>query len=313
MRILVFGAGAIGSVFGGFLSQKNDVTLIGRKVHVERINRSGLEVSGIWGDHVFKELKAYTSLSEMGDTEGFDLVMITVKSYDTQGVVERLLPFISGSTAVMSMQNGIGNEETISGLVGPDRTMGGMAIFGARMTGPGSVEVTVYASEVLVGDLKREETLRARMIAETISESGIPAKASDDILRDKWMKAFYNIALNPLSAILKVPYGSLGKSQNTIVIMKKMLEEGFQVAQALKVDLKMGWKEYFDYLMEHQLPPTAGHHSSMLQDIERGRKTEIDYLNGAIVKLGSEKGIPTPVNSTISSIVRSLEDLEQEK
>jgi 2-dehydropantoate 2-reductase len=121
------------------------------------------------------------------------------------------------------------------------------------------------------------------------------------------MKAFYNIALNPLSTILGVPYGELGKRESTINIMQALLKEAFQVAKALEIPLRYSWNEYYRFLLEKQLPPTAAHRSSMLQDIERGRKTEIDYLNGAVVSLGKKVGIKTPVNETITGIIKSLE------
>jgi len=207
----------------------------------------------------------------------------------------------------MSMQNGIGNEDIISEAVGVDNTMGGMAIFGARLTGPGRAEVTVFASECLVGDLTVGVSKRALKIANVFSQARIPTKASDNIIRDKWMKAFYNVALNPLSAILRVPYGELGTNDATKEIIKSLLQEGFTVALALDVPLKYGWEEYYHYLLEVQLPPTASHKSSMLQDLERGRRTEIDYLNGAVVALGKRLEIPTPVNETITNIIKSLE------
>ena len=307
MNILVFGAGAMGSVFAGFLSKENNVTVIGRAEHVDAINERGLQITGIWGEHIFTGLHAYASAAEIPLGDSFDLIMITTKSNDTEKAVTEIRRFAAKGTAVMSMQNGIGNEDTISSAVGVEKTMGGMAIFGARLTEPGHAEVTVFASECLVGDLTVGVTKRANEIADTFSKAGIPTKASDNIIRDKWMKAFYNVALNPLSAILRVPYGELGEKGATKEIMKNLLEEAFTVAEKLGVPLKFTWSEYYDYLLETQLPPTASHKSSMLQDLERGRRTEIDYLNGAVVALGKRLEIPTPVNVTITNLIKSLE------
>jgi 2-dehydropantoate 2-reductase len=307
MNVLIFGAGALGSVFGGFLSTKNDVTLIGRGQHIDRIREKGLSISGIWGNHSFQGLRVFKSASEIQRDASFDLIMVTTKSYDTQEAVLSIQDFVKEGTAVMSMQNGVGNEDVISRAFGEGNTMGGMAIFGARIVEPGQVEVTVYASECLVGDLKDGVTRRAEMIARVFTEAGIPTKASDNILRDKWMKAFYNIALNPLSAILGVPYGELEKREETKRIMRGLLKEAFRVAEALEIPLRVTWEDYFEYLIEKQLPPTALHFSSMLQDIERGRRTEIDYLNGAVSALGKDLGVETPVNDTITDIMKALE------
>ncbi|RMF91519.1 MAG: 2-dehydropantoate 2-reductase [Methanobacteriota archaeon] len=306
MDVLVFGAGAMGSVFGGFLSRKNNVTLVGRKNHIDAINEKGLTVSGIWGRHSFRGVQALESADDIPKNTFFDLIMITVKSFDTAQAVEAVKPFVGDETAVMSMQNGIGNEEVIVKAVGAEHTMGGMAIFGARLPEPGHAEVTVYAAPCRVGEIGGGRSARAEKIAAVFTETGIPAEASESIIRDKWMKAFYNIALNPLSAILRVPYGELGKKEETRTVMKALLKEAFAVAEAVGVSLDITWDGYFQYLMEKQLPPTASHISSMLQDIERGRQTEIDYLNGAIVRLGGEKGVETPVNNLITRYIKGL-------
>lgn len=306
MKILVMGAGAIGSVFGGFLSKNHEVTLVGRNPHMAKVEERGLEVSGIWGRHVFKGLKAYTSVKpQIGKQE---LILITTKAYDTEEAVKQVLPLVGDETLVVSVQNGIGNEETIAKFVGPERTLGCMAIFGAILTEPGRVKVTVYASECLVGSLSGNEEAAER-IARVFSEAGIPTLPTDDIIREKWMKAFYNMALNPLSAILKVPYGTLGELEETKAIMKKILEEAFKVAGRKGINLKFDCNGYFEFLLRKQLPPTAKHESSMLQDITKAKRTEIDFLNGAIVRLGKTFGVETPVNEAISNIVKAMERL----
>ncbi len=313
MNILIFGAGAMGSVFGGFLSQEHEVTLIGRQEHMRAIAERGLRISGIWGEHHFTRLSALTSVEQIPERERFDLIMITTKSYDTAKAVEEVAPLVGEGTAVLSMQNGIGNEEVIARAFGEERTLGGMAIFGARLLEPGHAEVTVYASECLVGELKGGESERARELASAFTRAGIPTRASDDIVRDKWLKAFYNIALNPLSAILRVPYGTLGELEETRELMRKMLKEAFEVAQAKGIRVGFSWEEYYNHLLENLLPPTARHISSMLQDIERGKRTEIDYLNGAVARLGRELGVATPVNDAVTAIVKALESTAMRK
>jgi 2-dehydropantoate 2-reductase len=304
MRVLVFGAGAMGSAVGGFLSQQHEVLLVGRPAHVEAIQRRGLKVTGIWGDHVFRRVRAAPSLLE--DLPPPDLVLITTKAYDTEAAVKQVLPLVGAQTRVISFQNGIGNEETIARYVGAERTLGGMAIFGATLSGPGHVIITVYASECRIGSLSGDwET--AKRIAAALSRAGIPSLPTDDIIREKWMKTFYNLALNPLSAILRVPYGVLGEHGETKEIMANLIDEGFRVASARSIRLKTDFEAYFDFFLRRQLPPTAQHRSSMLQDLERGKRTEVDYLNGAIVRLGKEAGVATPYNEVITGIIRVME------
>lgn len=306
MKMLIMGAGAIGSVFGGFLSNSQDVTLIGREAHISAIRKKGLRISGIWGEHLFKGLKAFTSADECKEFSPYDLVLITTKSYDTEYAIMQILPLIGEDSIVVSVQNGIGNEEIIAKIVGKERTMGGMAIFGAMLIKPGHIKVTVYASECLFGTLSGDME-RSKTVADIITKAGIPSLPTDDIIREKWMKVFYNIALNPLSAILKVRYGVLGIYDETKAMMRSMLQEAFKVAEAEGIRLKFKCEEYFDHLMEKQLPPTAEHLSSMLQDLEKHKKTEVDYMNGAIVRLGKFHKIKTPVNETIVNIIKTLE------
>jgi 2-dehydropantoate 2-reductase len=186
------------------------------------------------------------------------------------------------------MQNGIGNVETLAGVVGEARTVGAMAIFGAVIPEPGSVKVTVIASETLVGEIDGRLTSRAMDLARMLDGAGIPTKPSDNIMREIWHKALYNIALNPLSAIFQVTYG--------------------QIADNPGVDLGMDSPdEYLEILWNRKLPPTRDHRSSMLQDIVRGKRTEIDYINGKVVELGREYGIPTPYNNAVVKIVRAKE------
>ncbi len=305
MKVLIMGAGAIGSVFGGFLSSIQEVSLVGRGAHIQEVKKEGLKITGIWGEHRFENLKAYTA-EEIPEIDKQDLILITTKSYDTMAAVNQSSPLLKSGTLVMSMQNGIGNEEVIASVAGRERAMGGMAIFGAALLAPGHVRVTVYASECLVGMLDGSFE-KAEGIAGIFTKAGIPTLPTRGIIREKWMKAFYNIALNPLSAILRVSYGFLGEHLETRALMKHMLWEAFRVAEAEGIKLDKTHEEYLQYLLEEQLPPTAQHRSSMLQDIERGKKTEVDYLNGAVARLGRKHGIPTPYNDAIAAIIKSLE------
>jgi 2-dehydropantoate 2-reductase len=304
MNILIMGAGALGSVFGGFLSRENKISLVGRSIHIKAIKDKGLRISGIWGEHLFKDLLSTISVEDIKEKQ--NLIFVTTKSYDTRAAVEAVKHVLRDDGYLITMQNGIGNEDVAAEFVGKNRTIGGMAIFGATLMEPGHVKVTVYASECLVGEIGKR-TGKAKEIAAIIRKTGIPTLPSDDIIRDKWMKAFYNIALNPLSAILRVPYGFLGEHEETKALMYNLLAEAFQVAQAEHIALKYDIDSYFEFLIERQVPPTASHRSSMLQDIERGKKTEIDYLNGFIVERGKVHGIPTPNNKTITQIIKSLE------
>ncbi len=308
LKYLVLGAGALGSVFGGML-QKNghDVTFVGRGRHLEKIRNAGLTLTGLWGDQHLDKLECFERIEDV--TGSFDVILLCVKSYDTAAVMRQAAHLVGDDTLVVSIQNGLGNWEMIAEVVGWERTVGGRVIFGAEIAEPGVARVTVYADKVLLGspcgDVASE---RIKRVCDELDGAGIPTAFTDEIERFIWNKVLYNSCLNPLGAILQCPYGELVKTPALVDTMRRIIEEIFAVAAARKVNL--GYddpQEYFDVLMKVQLPPTVEHRASMLQDLERGRRTEIDALNGAVSRYGRENGLATPVNDTLVALIRELE------
>jgi 2-dehydropantoate 2-reductase len=239
-----------------------------------------------------------------------DIVILTVKSFDTATAATAAMPMVGTDTVVVPIQNGIGNIETLTSVFGNEKIIGGMAIFGAILNGPGNVSVTVIASETLVGELDGSLTSRVNDIVNMLASAGIPSKASDNIIRDIWHKALYNIALNALSAIFQVSYGQIADNPDTRWLADQMIRESFQAANASGQHLGINTAdEYLEILWNQKLPPTREHKSSMLQDILRGKKTEIDYINGAVIRLGAKHGIETPYNSAVFRMVKAKESL----
>jgi 2-dehydropantoate 2-reductase len=272
------------------------------------IDQDGLHINGIWGEHHVTELRTATTCTQLrGQT--FDLVILSVKSYDTQQAIEEVVPLLAPDGLVISFQNGLGNVETIAEFVGAERTLGGMVIFGARVGTPGHVTVTVYANEVNIGSptgvVSRH---RVEEVAALISASGVPTLATDEIDKHIWGKMLYNCALNPLSAILNASYGELAAESDTREIMNRVVEEIFAVADAR--DTELFWskpEEFLKLFYEVLIPPTKAHYASMLEDLKRGGKTEIEALNGAIVSYGNEANVECPVNDVLSNIIRVME------
>lgn len=307
MNFLVMGAGALGSAFGGMLANAgHDVTLIGRERLMSPIRKYGLRISGIWGPHRITHIRAMSELPVPYEPE---VILLTTKSFDTETAMRVLQPLIpnDSDTVVISFQNGIGNLERIARYVGAAHTMGGMVITGFELLRPGEVEVTVSADTTKIGELSNEITPRLRQIVAAFNEAGIPTEAVDNIQMHIWAKALYSAALNPLSAISKVTYGKLAHP-HSFAIIDELIHEAFDVADAEHINLFWDRAEdYLEYLRREQIPRTEKHHSSMLKDIERGKKTEIDFLNGFFVELGKKHNIPTPVNETIVRLIKFLE------
>jgi len=307
MKFLIMGAGALGTAFGGMLAGAGyDVTLIGREKHMKPVREHGLRISGIWGSHVIKNMVATSELNANCEPDA-DVVLLTTKSFDTENTMQELQPLIADNSVVISLQNGIGNEEIIARYVGKERTIGGTVITGFEMSKPGEVEVTVSADTTKIGELNNKITPRSRKIVAIFNDAGMPSDAVDNIQMHIWAKALYSAALNPLSAIFRVEYGKL-TDPHSFAVIEALIHEAFEVAKAEGVELFWNSAEvYLDYLRREQIPPTEKHHSSMLNDIKRGKKTEIDFLNGVFVTLGKRHNIPTPVNETIVREIKFLE------
>ncbi len=302
------GAGSIGSVVGGFLALNgHEVFFLGKGEHTEVFLSKGLSITGIWGEHRLEKPSGATSIEEMRK-RGFipEWTLLCVKSYDTREALKDLTPVIPFQKGIISLQNGLGNIEAIEEAA-PGKAVGGRVIFGARTPKPGKVEVTVCADDVLLGPI-REECEGIESVVQAFSQSGIPCRFERKILTFIWDKVLYNCCLNALATILKTDYGNLGSSEFTIEIIDAIIDEFYHVAKAEGVQLVSTDPEiYRKRLYEKLIPPTAKHRSSMQEDIEAGRRTEIDALNGAVAVLGKKHGISTPVNQMVCNMIHFLE------
>lgn len=313
MKVLVMGAGAIGSVAGGMLARDgHQVHLVGRPAHMEAVRRDGLLISGLWGQHWVRGLGAHPSVAEV-PPEDFAVVLIATKTYDTREAASAIAPLVGPHTLVASLQNGLGNAEIIAGCVGRERTLAARVMYGVELTAPGRAEVTVQGGELMLGNpwgvVPRE---RVESLAGDFSRAGIAARATDQIVGFLWGKLLYNCCLNPLSALLRVSYGRLGEMEATRQVMSRVIAEVFAVAAAHGVALFWSRpQEYEEVLLGQLIPATAPHYASMYADLQRGKRTEIESLNGAVVRLGEERGVPTPENLLLTRLVRAREEMDR--
>ncbi len=299
MKILIFGAGGVGSVVGYFLARTgHEVTLLGRPWHLDAIQKNGLSVTGIWGDYRSKAFDLCTDAKELrGVKPGFDLIILTVKSFDTAKAVEEMVPILKEHTIVLSLQNGLGNIETILKKVPADQFLAGRVIFGVE-TQPGIAKVTVNADDVVIGSLPgATPKLSAVRLAHTLATSKIPARSVENILTFIWSKVIYNCALNAICTIYEMPYGKILENPETKAQMETVVRECYQVGLKKGINLEpKSPEDYLKLLIGTLIPKTAAHFPSMLQDIRKSKRTDIEALNGTIAKLGESLGIPTPAN-----------------
>lgn len=308
MRYLIMGSGALGTVFGGLLQHSGQkVAFLGRGLHFEHLCNQGLSIDGIWGEYHLGPVN--TPEVRQPEPEACDAILLCVKSFATLAACRRVKGLLAPDGLIISMQNGLGNLEIISKEAGAARTIGARVIFGARVPRPGLATVTVYAAPVLLGAIAPDCPLeKLGQVAGDLDRAGIPTRVVPDILTHIWGKVLYNCALNPLGAVLGAPYGALGENRETRELMRRLIFEIYRVARAKKIPLSpKGAAAYFRHFMAELVPPTAAHFPSMWQDLQAGRRTEIEALNGAICRYGGQTGVDTPYNEAVSRLVRFLE------
>ena len=308
MRILIFGAGGVGSVLGAFLARMgHDVSLVGRAAHMDAIRKNGLAVSGIWGSFRTKAFELYRGAAEVPKDEApFELIFLTVKSFDTASAVEEAARFMNENSVLVSFQNGLGNSETILEKITPQQYLAGRVIFGVQLE-PGAVEVTVTADAVALGAWPGAEPKHsAKEVAALLNDAGIAARAVDDIRSVIWAKVIYNCALNGICTLHEMPYGNILKNEDTRAWMRDIVRECYAVAGAKKVTLDPpSTDKYIEWLFGTLIPRTAAHFPSMLQDLKKKKKTDIDALNGAIARYAQAENISVPLNARITEAIHA--------
>lgn len=310
-RYLIFGAGAIGTLLGGLLAKAgHSVTFIGRKYNVDAINSKGIKITGKWGNHTVSSQSAYETLAEVPDGESnYDYIFICTKAFNTEEAIKTCIPVINDNTYVIPIQNGYGNCQTIAKHIGWQKTLGARIITGVELTEPGHVNVTVHADSMRLGHYNNAHSMDfIKQVIAPLKSAEIPVEPTDQLEQFIWAKILYNSALNPMGALLGVTYGALAEEESTRILMERIIQEAFEVTHSHGI--KQFWMtpdEYMKAFYDQMIPTTAQHYPSMLRDIERKRRTEVDCINGAISRLGFQKKIPTPTNDTIISLIHFRE------
>lgn len=304
-RVAVLGAGSVGSYFGGMLARAGaQVTLIARAPHVEAIRRSGL----LLDTTTFQERVKVEASSEVSAVRGADLVLFCVKTIDTEDAARLLAPHLTPSAIVVSLQNGVDNVTRICSATGID-ALPAVVYIAAALPEPGHMKHS-GRGDLTVGELPNISRAaasppRTERVAALFTAAGVPCRVSPTIEIDLWTKMLMNCAGNALSGIAQTSFGHVAQSLPVRTVLQKVIEETVSVARASGVPLPdQDWAEKGRKNSENLGEAT----SSMAQDIARGKRTEIDSLNGYIVRRGAELGIETPVSLTLTSLVKLIEE-----
>lgn len=296
MKIAVFGAGAIGCLIGTYLSKNNDVTLIGRKRLVENFNLKGIVIQGLTST-VTKNVKVLEEL----DGE-FDIIIVTVKSFDTEKVMRSLSGKIKNAY-LLSLQNGIDNLPTIMRFK-HDRLLAAVTTHGAYSLDYGDI-VHTGLGITKIGAVTKDADSVAKELVLQFNEAGLETQYSSDIITDIWIKGAINACINPITGILYVKNGELMAEENLHRILKEVSIECGAV-----LELK-GFKVNLLKLTEEVLKNTAGNYSSMAQDLKRGSLTEIDHINRVFIDEGKAHNMSMPYNSALYYMVKYLEKIKK--
>lgn len=293
MKFAVMGAGAIGCYFGALLARAgHDVCLIGRAQHVAAIRQHGLRLeSKLFDGHV--PMQATT---ESQGVEGADVVLFCVKSTDTETAGRMILPHLKSDAVLLCLQNGVDNAERLAAIV-PQTVLATAVYVATEMAGPGHVRHHGR------GELIIAPSPASIHIADVLIKAAIPTTVSQDVLNALWVKLVANCSYNALSAVSQLPYGRLIEVDGVREIMQSTIDECITVASALGVSLPDAIQD----LTFRIAVDMAGQRSSTAQDLARAKPTEIDHLNGYVVRKGRQVGIPTPVNLLLQTMVKLRE------
>lgn len=301
MKIVIVGPGAMGTLLAAFLSKsKEEVWILDKnKERASKFNQSGITLEGISGNRKFT-VRVATDAKEIG---GADLVIICVKSYHTKDAILSAKPVIGENTGILTLQNGIGNIEIISEIAGAEKVIGGVTSHGATLLDVGSVR-HAGKGETVIGRIDGKIPVQMRSIREIFNQVGLETRISRDIKGLLWSKLIINVGINALTAVTRLNNGRLMEFEGTRRILREAVTEATRIAKRKRIKLI-----YDDPLakVEAVCEATAANISSMLQDVLRKRRTEIDFINGVIVRQGQELGIPVPVNSVLVDLVKTIE------
>jgi len=305
-RLAVLGAGAVGCYFGGMLARAGaPVTLIGRPLHVGAIARHGLFFDGLhFHQHI--QVAASTEIRTAGDAE---VVLFCVKTLNTEEASRSLAPHLAPNATVISLQNGVDNVERIRSASNID-AFAAVVYVAAAMTAPGRVKHS-GRGDLILGDLlgraREDEPPRRQLerLASLFAHAGVPCRVSNNVRGELWLKMIINCAYNAISALGRAQYHRAGGNRWTRELIIKVTEEALEVARAAGVRLPD--VDMVETVLKISAS-MANATSSTAQDLARGKPTEIDSLNGYLVRRGAELGVPTPVNQTLHALVKLLEE-----
>ncbi len=298
MNIVIFGAGAIGSLFGALLAQKNTVVLVGRQPHIISVQKKGLTITGKTTRTV--TMAAIESIKDLPVQA--DLILLTVKSYDTETACSQLSACISDEAVVLSLQNGLDNIEKIERFIEKKHILAGITTHGAIFSMPGEITHSGEGKTIL-GELDGSSSKRLQSLVRLFNEAGIQTTTSNDINKEIWSKTIINSSINPLTGFLGCTNGYLLENPLLERVVECICTESSAIASSDGISVS---EEEMIEKTKEVIRDTANNFSSMLQSIQQRKKTEIDSINGKLTRIGENQRIDVSLNRILTELINSI-------
>ncbi|MHA2070594.1 MAG: ketopantoate reductase family protein [Candidatus Thorarchaeota archaeon] len=301
MKIVIMGSGAIGSLYGGLLSLSGEevTLLVGRKPNVDAINKRGLKIKGVLGEHTLP----FKATMNSEDIETADLILITTKAYDAVEAARRMKHLAKKGTYFLVLQNGIGTEKKVAEVLGSRRVLRATTCMGALMTAPGEVTVTGVGITELGSHFPENQEM-VQKVVDMMRNAGFDVVSSENIEGVVWTKTIVNCGINPIGALTGMTNGEIYNDKRLRDLVIKLVKETALVADALGIELTT------DDPVRYALgtaKATSDNINSMLQDIRCCKQTEIDAITGEVIRLAKELDIETPLSESVYALVKALE------
>jgi 2-dehydropantoate 2-reductase len=298
MRIAIIGAGGVGGYFGARLTAAGeDVTFLARGAHLAAIRQHGLRLESPKGDLHLPQVKATEDVASIG---AVDIVLLTVKMYDLASAAAQLQPLLGSNTAVVTLQNGVEAVDIVSRHVGRPHVVGGVAYVAAVIAEPGLIRHTSLDA-LIFGELDGRRSDRLAALEAACQRAGFGARVSEQIDVDLWSKFARLSVFSGMTSVTRSPMGVLRSDPDLYAMLQAACAETISVGRARGVPLPDTVMEEIIQMVQG-LPPHAK--ASMLEDLERGRRLELPWLSGAVVRLGREAGVATPIHSFIATVLK---------
>ncbi len=299
MRIAIMGSGGVGGYLGGRLAASGqDVTFIARGAHLEAICGGGLLLESALGDARVQPAQASDDPTTVGPV---DLVIFAVKLYDTQAAAAATRPLVGPATAVVTFQNGVDSADVLARILGQEHVVGGVAQIASVVAAPGVIRHTGTLARFAFGELDGRISVRVEALASALRAAAVDHAVSQAIGSDIWAKMVFLATFAGLTALMRLPIGPICADPETRALYRTGLAEALAVARAKGIALPDDFVA-MALARTDQLP--AQMKSSMLEDLERGKRLELAWLSGAIVRMGEELGVPTPVHGVITTALK---------